>query len=320
MRDHQDFSSTAEGKTPSAGNSTRGTPTGEPGPDVTNLAEMTLVDSPAKAGSRERVLETAYRLVGRHGLAETTLERVAQEAGVAVADVEVHFPTPRDLVIAAMEHRGRSWSQRLEEEITRRATDPADQILALFDVYEDLVIKEHLNVPELFTVMAEAGQFTDGGAAPAAERVRERIAILATEAGVRDAEDFAMSIHVLMRGTIVAALEGDTPMLGRAKKLATALLQIYRPVAAPAAPRLRLQEAADQSEWVVVSEHSGQAAMEHVAVIREERSGFCGYPNVVGYGRLGPFDTIEEAYGAVVARVSPSGAPVEAASLPSGVL
>lgn len=317
MRDHQRFSTEGRETGVGAMGTGRGTRTGEPLSDVTNLHGMTLVDSPFKAGSRERVLETAYRLVGRHGLSETTIERVAHEAGVAAADVEIHFPTMRDLVIAAMEHRGRSWTANLDAEVARRATDPADRLLALFDVYEDLVIKEHLDVRELFTVMAEAGKFTEGGAAPAADAVRRRIATLAAEAGVHEAEDFAMSIHVLMRGTIVAALEGDTPMLGRAKKLATALLQIYRPAGSPTGPRLHLEEGADHNEWVVVAERTPQAGITNVAVIREEKSGFCGYPNVVGYGRLGPFETIEEAYGAVVARVAPSGTPVEAVSAPA---
>lgn len=285
---------------------------------MTNLPEMTLVDTPAKTGSRERVLETTYRLVGRHGLENVSLEQVAAEAEVSAVDVAAHFSTMQDLIVAAMEHRAAAWTASLTEELAKAGPTPEDQLMALFDVYDGFVAGG-LNVAELFTVMSAAGQFTDGGAAPAALRVRTQIATLAAEAGVREPEDFAQSFHVILRGAIVGSIEGDTPMLGRAKGLARLLLDMYRPVGTPTGPRLRLREVPDGSEWIVLAESPGDEDAS-VAVIRKERSGFCGYPNVVGYGRLGPFDTIDDAFQAVVARVAPTGTPVEAAVAPPGAL
>ena len=54
--------------------------------------------------------------------------------------------------------------------------------------------------------------------------IREFLAGLATEAGVADAEAFAHQWHILMKGSIVAAAEGDTEAGKRAQELGRLLL------------------------------------------------------------------------------------------------
>ncbi|CAN5698652.1 TetR/AcrR family transcriptional regulator [soil metagenome] len=50
--------------------------------------------------ARERLLEATLACVGRYGLAKTTLEDAAREAGVARATVYRHFPGGRDQLIS----------------------------------------------------------------------------------------------------------------------------------------------------------------------------------------------------------------------------
>ena len=52
--------------------------------------------------ARERVLEAAYALVSRYGLAKTTVEDVAQAAGLSRATLYRMFPGGRDELFAAM--------------------------------------------------------------------------------------------------------------------------------------------------------------------------------------------------------------------------
>lgn len=47
---------------------------------------------------------------------------------------------------------------------------------------------------------------------------------LVREAGIADAQDFARQWHILMKGSIVAAGEGDTETARRAKRIAAVLL------------------------------------------------------------------------------------------------
>jgi hypothetical protein len=57
------------------------------------------------------------------------------------------------------------------------------------------------------------------------ETIRAVVRTMAEEAGVADAEAFAHSWHILMKGSIVAAGEGDREAAKRAKVMAESLLE-----------------------------------------------------------------------------------------------
>jgi len=60
------------------------------------------------------------------------------------------------------------------------------------------------------------------------QNIRTMIAQLATEAGLRDPEAFARSWHILMKGSIVSAAEGDTDAALRAQAMAASLIDQHR--------------------------------------------------------------------------------------------
>jgi hypothetical protein len=60
------------------------------------------------------------------------------------------------------------------------------------------------------------------------DRTRQQIAELAESAGLNDPHDFAWSIHILLKGAIVAAAEGDSRAAGRAKIMAKLLMDHHR--------------------------------------------------------------------------------------------
>jgi len=60
------------------------------------------------------------------------------------------------------------------------------------------------------------------------ENVRGVIRALAGEAGLRDVEQFALSFHILMKGSIVQAGEGDVDAAKRAQGMARVLIDRYR--------------------------------------------------------------------------------------------
>jgi hypothetical protein len=53
------------------------------------------------------------------------------------------------------------------------------------------------------------------------EQIRSIVRRLAEEAGLRDTESLARSFHILMKGSIVAASEGDTQAAQRGKSMAS---------------------------------------------------------------------------------------------------
>ena len=60
------------------------------------------------------------------------------------------------------------------------------------------------------------------------EVIREVVAALATEAGIGDPEAFAKAWHILMKGSILSATEGDKEAAKRAKPMGAQLIAQYR--------------------------------------------------------------------------------------------
>jgi hypothetical protein len=60
------------------------------------------------------------------------------------------------------------------------------------------------------------------------ENVRSIVRRFAEEAGLRDAGSFAHSWHILMKGSIVAAAEGDAEAARRAKSMGRRLIDQHR--------------------------------------------------------------------------------------------
>jgi len=60
------------------------------------------------------------------------------------------------------------------------------------------------------------------------ENIRGVVAQLAQEAGLRDPDEFARSWHILMKGSIVQAAEGDVDAARRAQHLARPLIAEHR--------------------------------------------------------------------------------------------
>ncbi len=61
------------------------------------------------------------------------------------------------------------------------------------------------------------------------EYIRSLIADIAEKAGLREPAEFALSFHILMKGSIINAVEGDGRAALRAKEMGRDLIARYRP-------------------------------------------------------------------------------------------
>ena len=93
--------------------------------------------STAGADARERIVATAYSLFCRHGIRAVGVDTIIERSGVAKMTMYRHFGSKDDLVLEVMRRREELWSEEwLGAEIRRRADSPADQLLAIFDVFD----------------------------------------------------------------------------------------------------------------------------------------------------------------------------------------
>jgi AcrR family transcriptional regulator len=175
------------------------------------------------------VLEAAYHLFSRHGIRGVGIDDVIKRAGVAKATLYRHFPTKDDLVLAFLQRREHRWTREfVEAEARRRGSTPRERFLAIFDVFDEWFHRDDFEGCSFINVLLETADLQHPvGKASAAhlEYIRSVVRSLAEEADVEDAEAFAHSWHILMKGSIVAAGEGDAMAAQRAKSIATLLLE-----------------------------------------------------------------------------------------------
>jgi AcrR family transcriptional regulator len=187
--------------------------------------------SDGKVRPRERILDTAYQLIARRGVRDVGVEEVIATAGIAKATLYRHFPSKNDLVLAVLEHREQVWTLGLvEAEARRRGSTPEERLLAVFDVFDEWFRSDGFDTCTFVDVLLEMGPDHVLGVASIRhlQNIRTMIAQLATEAGLRDPEEFARSWHILMKGSIVSAAEGDTDAALRAQAMAASLIDQHR--------------------------------------------------------------------------------------------
>lgn len=180
---------------------------------------------------RERIIDTSYELFSRRGVRAVGIDELIERAGVAKATLYRHFPSKDDLVVAFLERREERWTRGwVEQEALRRASNPEDQLLAIFDAFDEWFRREDFEACSFINVLLEMGPGHPAGSACVQhlENIRSLVRQLAEEAGLRDAGAFAHSWHILMKGSIIAAAEGDAQAARRAQSMARGLIDAHR--------------------------------------------------------------------------------------------
>jgi AcrR family transcriptional regulator len=189
-------------------------------------------DKPPSA--RERLIDTSYDLFTRRGICGVGVDEVIATAGVAKATLYRHFPSKDDLVLAFMDRRAEVWTAEVIDKLPRqRADDPREQLLAVFDVLDEWFHRRaDYEACSFVKVLFEVGSEGRIGEACVAhlDEIRGILRERAEQAGLRDPEELAWSLNILIKGSIVCAAEGDVDSARRAKRNAVWLLAEHTPV------------------------------------------------------------------------------------------
>jgi AcrR family transcriptional regulator len=196
------------------------------------------VSSGERPTARERILDTAYELFSRHGTRAVGVDRIIAECGVAKMTLYRNFASKDELILAFLQRRDERWSRDwLQAEAERRAQTPAGRLLAIFDVFADWFATDDFEGCSFINVMLEVVDPEDPVRQATVRHlasIRAYLSGLAVEAGVADADGFAHQWHILMKGCIVAAGEGDRQAAARSRELAALLLAHNGVAASPA--------------------------------------------------------------------------------------
>jgi AcrR family transcriptional regulator len=179
-------------------------------------------------GARERILAAAYELFSRKGVRAVGIDEIIVRSGVARMTLYRHFASKEDLALAFLERREDIWTRGwLKNEVERGASDPREQLLLIFDVFGAWFRSPTFEGCSFINVMLENSDPLDALHQASVDHltvIRSFLEDLARRAGVKNVEDFARKWHLLMKGAIVAATEGDLDAAGRAREIGAILL------------------------------------------------------------------------------------------------
>jgi AcrR family transcriptional regulator len=188
---------------------------------------------------RERILDAAYPLMTRGGVRAVLAEDVRRGADVTSDEFDEAFPSMALLAEAVLERRDRGWTiDTVESGARRRGKTPEARLLGIFDVLDEWFRRDDYEACIFINVLLEMGRGNRLGdeSVRYLERVREMVSHLAEEARLERIDDFARSLHILMKGAIVSAAEGDVDAASRAREMAEHLVARHRPMATGPVP------------------------------------------------------------------------------------
>jgi AcrR family transcriptional regulator len=177
----------------------------------------------------ERILDTAYDLFSRHGIRAVGVDRIIESSGVAKMSLYRHFGSKDELVLAFLRERERRWTMDwLHAEVRRRADTGAGRLLAIFDVFDEWFHEPAFEGCSFINVLLEFGDAEHPlrrASTTHLATIRGLVRDFAQQAELADPDAVARQWHILMKGSIVAAGEGDHLAARRAGELGRLLLE-----------------------------------------------------------------------------------------------
>jgi AcrR family transcriptional regulator len=194
------------------------------------MTSHTYNDGHSSSG-RERISQAAYELFSRDGTQSVGIDAVIAHAGAAKMTLYRNFRSKDELILDFLRRREQLWTREwLQAEAQKRGDTPQARLLAIFEVFGEWFADPDFDGCAFLTTMIEIKD-PDSPVRQASVQhlanIREFIKALAAEAGIADTDAFARQWHILMKGSIMAAHEGDLAAARRARGLGVLLLRSH---------------------------------------------------------------------------------------------
>ena len=183
------------------------------------------------SSGRERISQAAYELFSRDGTQSVGIDAVIAHAGAAKMTLYRNFRSKDELILDFLRRREQLWTRDwLQAEAQKRGHTPQARLLAIFEVFGEWFADPDFDGCAFLTTMIEIKDPESPVRQASVQHlanIREFIKALAAEAGIADTDAFARQWHILMKGSIMAALEGDLAAARRARGLGVLLLRSH---------------------------------------------------------------------------------------------
>lgn len=162
---------------------------------------------------------------------------------------------------AYLPNRAREWSvAKVEAGARSRADTPADAVVAMFEVIDDLVNRADREARVFVVLLARMVDVGDDVGRELLLEFNDTFASLAIEAKLSEPEEFALCCGVLLSGATARAMGGDVRAGLRARDMASSLVSRHRVVVRAAARALAVDYAVDAV--IDFTEYEGDAPSE----------------------------------------------------------
>jgi AcrR family transcriptional regulator len=189
---------------------------------------MAASDTKSRSG-RERILDAAYDLFSRGGVRAIGVDTITAEADVAKMTLYRNFASKNELAVAFMAMREERWTIGwVQDEVMRRASTPAARILVIFEIFDEWFARDDFEGCAFVTSLLEFEDRADPvrqACVMHLANIRAFLCELCTEAGADDPERVAAQLHIVMKGSIITAQEGDQDAAMKGRELAELLLE-----------------------------------------------------------------------------------------------
>ena len=186
--------------------------------------------SSGRPDARERILSAAYDLFARQGTRAVGVDAIIERSGVAKMTLYRHFKSKQDLVLAFLERRQARWTvDWLAKTVLARADDPRGRLLAIFDTFHEWFQEDEFEGCSFVNVLLEyeSGNVVRNAAAGYLVNIRSFLREHASGAGLKDVPAFCDTWHMLMKGAIIAAMEGNRNAAMQAKHAAAIIFDAW---------------------------------------------------------------------------------------------
>ena len=178
--------------------------------------------------ARDRLLDAAYALFAAEGIARVGIDRILDRSGCARGSLYYNFQSKDELALAFLDRHEAVWTRAwLEDGIRDRADTPEGRLLAIFDLFDEWFRRDGFEGCAFINVMLESepGSEIRASATEHLARIRDVVRDIADEGGLDRPDDFAQAWHILMKGSVVSAGEGNRNAARTARRAAALVLQ-----------------------------------------------------------------------------------------------
>lgn len=183
--------------------------------------EQTDLYTQLMSAVRDRLLDSAERLVYRHGVHGVGIDAILADAKVAKMSLYKHFRSKEALVVAMLERRNEAWMMWFVERTNRLASRAGGPVPAMFDALGEWFRRPDFHGCAFVNCAAE---FPDPRhpIRRVAERHKKALkaAVVAACRQSRINTSMASALYLLVEGAITAALVEGRPAPAQAGKRA----------------------------------------------------------------------------------------------------